>query len=129
LVDVRNLSIFTENNVLGVDKSIRLVYNIIMINNSSTKEITMIPVTDIYDAYLKNADNVISLQVLGKGLYLLHMVGDMYPVKLNSYAVMSVLDPELDGVDMQCALAEYEYYEANWQDIDSDDGHRELYID
>ena len=89
----------------------------------------MIPVTDIYDAYLKNADNVISLQVLGKGLYLLHMVGDMYPVKLNSYAVMSVLDPELDEVDMQCALAEYEYYEANWQDIDSDDGHRELYID
>jgi hypothetical protein len=36
---------------------------------------------------------------------------------------------ELDEHDMQCALAEYEHYEANWEDIDSDDGHIELYID
>jgi len=36
---------------------------------------------------------------------------------------------ELDEVDMQCALAEYEYCEANWEDIDSDDGHIELYTD
>ena len=34
---------------------------------------------------------------------------------------------ELDEHDMQCALAEYEHYEANWEDIDSDDGHIELY--
>jgi len=34
---------------------------------------------------------------------------------------------ELDAVDMQCELAEYEHYEANWEDIDSDDGHIELY--
>ena len=38
-------------------------------------------------------------------------------------------DVELDEVDMQCALAEYEYCEANWEDIDSDDGHIELYTD
>ena len=36
---------------------------------------------------------------------------------------------ELDENDMQCALAEYEHYEDNWEDIDSDDGHRELYDD
>tara|TARA_R110000782_G_scaffold21638_1_gene58025 strand:+ start:47 stop:226 length:180 start_codon:yes stop_codon:yes gene_type:complete len=36
---------------------------------------------------------------------------------------------ELGAEEMQVALAEYEHYEANWQDIDSDDGHIELYID
>ena len=36
---------------------------------------------------------------------------------------------ELDEVDMRCDEAEYEHYEANWEDIDSDDGHIELYID
>ena len=36
---------------------------------------------------------------------------------------------ELDEVDMQCALAEHEWYEHNWEEIESDDGHRELYID
>jgi len=36
---------------------------------------------------------------------------------------------ELDEVDMQCALAEYEYHEANWEEIESDDGHIELYED
>ena len=40
-----------------------------------------------------------------------------------------VASVELDEHDMQCALAEYEHYEANWEDIDSDDGHIELYID
>ena len=34
---------------------------------------------------------------------------------------------ELDENDMQCALAEYEHYEANWEDIESDDGHQQLY--
>ena len=36
---------------------------------------------------------------------------------------------ELDEVDMRCDEAEYEYYEANWEEIESDDGHIELYID
>ena len=36
---------------------------------------------------------------------------------------------ELDENDMQCALAEYEHYEDNWEDIESDDGHQELYED
>ena len=36
---------------------------------------------------------------------------------------------ELDEVDMQCDEAEYEYHEANWEEIESDDGHQELYED
>ena len=38
-------------------------------------------------------------------------------------------DVELDEHDMQCELAEYEHYEANWEEIESDDGHCELYDD
>lgn len=34
---------------------------------------------------------------------------------------------ELDEVDMRCDEAEYEYHEANWEEIESDDGHQELY--
>ena len=36
---------------------------------------------------------------------------------------------ELDEVDMRCDEAEYEYHEANWEEIESDDGHIELYED
>ena len=36
---------------------------------------------------------------------------------------------ELDEVDMRCDEAEYEYYEANWEEIESDDSHIELYED
>ena len=36
---------------------------------------------------------------------------------------------ELDEVDMRCDEAEYEYHEANWEEIESDDGHCELYDD
>jgi hypothetical protein len=38
-------------------------------------------------------------------------------------------DVELDEHDMQCDLAEYEHHEANWEEIESDDGHQELYED
>jgi len=44
-------------------------------------------------------------------------------------ASMQSTEVELNEHDMQCALAEYEHYEANWEDIDSDDGHIELYQD
>jgi hypothetical protein len=40
-----------------------------------------------------------------------------------------VASVELDEHDMQCALAEYEYHEANWEDMESDDSHIELYED
>jgi len=44
-------------------------------------------------------------------------------------ASMQSAEVELDEHDMQCAKAEYEHYEANWEDIDSDDGHIELYVE
>ena len=81
----------------------------------------------IYEAYMAVSEKVISLKILGKGVYLLHMVGQDRPQKMNSHAVMNVLDPELDEHDMQCAKAEYEYHEANWEELESDEGHRELY--
>ena len=46
---------------------------------------------------------------------------------LAMVASMQSTEVELDEHDMQCDLAEYEHYEANWEDIDSDDGHIELY--
>ena len=42
-------------------------------------------------------------------------------------AVMQSAEVELDEHDMQCAKAEYEHHEANWEDIESDDSHQELY--
>ena len=105
----------------------------------------------ICEALLRN-DNVVSCQILGKGIYLLRMEGDNLPTKTNSYGIMKIVDPErfnrefsprnfvvgmgeleivaekeLDEHDMQCAKAEYEYHEANWEALESDDGHRELY--
>jgi hypothetical protein len=44
-------------------------------------------------------------------------------------AVMQEVAPELDAEAMQVDLAEFEYYEENWEAIESDDGHIELYID
>ena len=46
---------------------------------------------------------------------------------LAMVASVQLDEVELDEHDMQCELAEYEHYEANWEDIDSDDGHIELY--
>jgi hypothetical protein len=101
----------------------------------------------IGEALLRN-DRVVRCQFLGKGVFLLTMEGDSYPRKMNSYGVMKVVDLErfnaefsprnfvvgmgeleLDENDMQCAKAEYEYHEANWEELESDDGHRELYDD
>ena len=71
----------------------------------------MITTDLIYNAYMANADSVISLQILGKGLYLLHMVGEDRPQKMNSYAVMKRLSVQSE----------------DWEELESDDGHRELY--
>jgi len=65
----------------------------------------------IYNAYMANADRVISVKLLGKGIYLLHMVGEELPQKMNSYAVMKRLSVQSE----------------DWEEIESDDGHRELY--
>ena len=49
---------------------------------------------------------------------LLAMVASVQPVEV-----------ELDEHDMQCALAEYEYHEDNWEELESVDSHIELYED
>jgi hypothetical protein len=112
----------------------------------------MISNRDVTEALLQN-ERVVSCQFLGKGIFLLRMEGDSLPMKTNSYGVMQIVDPErfnrefsprnfvvgmdelslaadreLDEHDMQCAKAEYEYHEDNWEKLESDDGHRELYI-
>jgi hypothetical protein len=112
----------------------------------------MISNTDITEALLRN-DKVVTCQFLGKGIFLLRMEGDTLPMKTNSYGIMKIVDPErfnrefsprnfvvgmdeldrvareeldeLDEHDMQCAKAEQEH----WEELESDDGHRELYTD
>ena len=103
----------------------------------------MISNKDIGEALERN-DRVVSCQFLGKGIYLLRMEGDNHnlPMKMNSYGVMKIVDPELFnrefsprtfvvGVDELEIAAddEYELYEKNWEEVESDDGHRELYDD
>ncbi len=44
-------------------------------------------------------------------------------------ATMQEVEPELNAEDMQVALAEYEHHEANWETLESDDSHIELYQD
>lgn len=68
----------------------------------------------LYDAYMANADKVISLEILGGGVYLLHLVGEDYPQKLNASGVMKVFS-ELENED--------------WVEVESDDGHSELYAE
>ena len=109
----------------------------------------MISNRHITEALLQN-DRVVSCQFLGKGIFLLRMEGDDLPMKTNSYGVMKIVDlerfnrefsprnfvvgmdeldlsadRELDAHDMQCAKAKAEF----WEEVESDDGHRELYDD
>ena len=65
----------------------------------------------IYNAYMANSDRIVSMKLLGKGVYLLHMVGEDRPQKMNSHAVMKRLSVQSD----------------DWEESESDDGHRELY--
>ena len=95
----------------------------------------------IGEALLRN-DNVVSCVFLGKGIFLLRMEGDSLPMKTNSYGVMKIVDPELFNREFSprtfvvgmdeleaAADAEYELYEKNWEEVESDDGHRDLYDD
>ena len=128
----------------------------------------MISNRDIGEALLQN-ERVVSCEFLGKGIYLLRMVGDDLPMKTNSYGVMKIVNLErfnaefsprnfvvgmgelelaIDMEDEQFCLeppmrvAEeweesgeltigeletFEDFANNWEEIESDDGHRELY--
>ena len=103
----------------------------------------MIPTTDIFEAAQRNAD-VYHMQYLGDGLYMLLMEDDRNngrePQKMNSYGVLKVIDTV--WYNMQYAprnltqemadgteAADAQYDEENWEETESDDGHRELYDD
>ena len=128
----------------------------------------MIDKKDIFEAAGRNF-NIDVMQHLGDGLYVLSMLDDTEPPqKLNSYAVMKVLNPtwyamcfaprnltkemadSIDAADAQydeqfCLqppvrvaeawddsigeLATFEDLTNTWAEVDSDDGHRELYED
>tara|TARA_R100000951_G_scaffold52001_1_gene43773 strand:+ start:31 stop:390 length:360 start_codon:yes stop_codon:yes gene_type:complete len=110
----------------------------------------MIASSDIFDAAKRN-DEVYILQHLGTGLYLLLMEDDrnngLQPQKMNSYGVLEVIDPtwygmqfaprnltkemedSVEAADVQYDAADFEDFANNWEELESDDGHRELYDD
>jgi hypothetical protein len=111
--------------------------------NLKRKRKKMIPTTDIFEAAQRNAD-VYHMQYLGDGLYMLLMEDDRNngrePQKMNSYGVLKAIDTV--WYDMQFAprnltkemadgieAADAQYDEENWEEVESDDGHRELYDD
>ena len=108
----------------------------------------MIPTTDIFEAAQRNAD-VYHMQYLGDGLYMLLMEDDrnngLLPQKMNSYGVLKAIDPTWYGMQfaprnltkemadgIEAADAQYDGLDNdsdNWEETESDDGHRELYDD
>lgn len=57
----------------------------------------MISTQLIFEAYQPVADKVADLRYLGKGVYLLRMVGENLPAKMNSYAVQQTLKHALQA--------------------------------
>jgi hypothetical protein len=103
----------------------------------------MIETKDIFEAAERNPE-VYSLQYLGDGLYMLLMEGDrnngILAQKMNSYGVLKVIDPTWYGMQFaprnltkemadSIEAADAQYDEEVWQEVESDDGHRELYDD
>ena len=103
----------------------------------------MISTTEIFEAAARNPE-VYTLRYLGTGLYILHMEDDrnngLLPQKRNSYGVLKVIDPTWYGMQFAprnltkemadgIEAADAQYDEENWEETESDDGHRELYDD
>jgi hypothetical protein len=95
----------------------------------------MISNKDIGEALHQN-DRVVSCQFLGKGIYLLRMAGDDLPMKTNSYGVMKIVDlerfnrefsPRNFVTNLMTEDAGENMVVDNWEETESDDGHRELY--
>lgn len=108
----------------------------------------MISTSDIFDAAKRN-EEVYTLQYLGNGLYMLLMEDDrnngLLAQKMNSYGVLKVIDPTWYGIqfaprnltkefedsveaaDVQYDAADFEDFANSWEEVESDDGHRELY--
>ena len=102
----------------------------------------MIPTSDIFEAAQRNIE-VYSMKYLGDGLYILLMEDDringLLPQKMNSYAVLQTIDPTWYGMQFAprnltkemadgIEAADAQYDEENWEETESDDGHRDLYI-
>ena len=84
----------------------------------------MIPTALIGEA-LQRSDDVVRCQFLGEGLFLLLMIDWETPQKMNSYAVMKAVDPTWYSIEFAPRnLTE----EENWEETESDDGHRDLYL-
>jgi len=103
----------------------------------------MIPRNDIFDAAQRNPE-VYYMNYLGDGIYMLQMEddrnNDIFPQKMNSYGVLKVIDPTWYGMQFAprnltkemadgIEAADAQYDEENWEEVESDDGHRELYDD
>ena len=110
----------------------------------------MISTSDIFDAAGRNPE-VYTLRYLGTGLYILHMEEDrnngLLPQKMNSYGVLKVIDPTwygmqfaprnltkemadgIEAADVQYDEADFEDFANNWEEVESDDGHLESYLD
>ena len=103
----------------------------------------MIPRNDIFEAAQRNPE-VYYMNYLGDGLYTLQMEDDrnngIPPQKMNSYGVLKVIDPTWYGMQFAprnltkemadgIKAADAQYDEKNWEETESDDGHRELYDD
>tara|TARA_R110002110_G_scaffold28477_2_gene102163 strand:+ start:93 stop:350 length:258 start_codon:yes stop_codon:yes gene_type:complete len=74
---------------------------------------------------LQRSDDVVRCQFLGEGLFLLLMADWELPQKMNSYAVMKAVDPTWYSIEFAPRnLTE----EENWEETESDDGHRDLYL-
>ena len=110
----------------------------------------MIPTSDIFEAAQRNIE-VYSMKYLGDGIYILLMEDDrnngLQAQKMNSYGVLKVIDPtwygiqfaprnltkemedSIEAADVQYDEADFEDFANNWEELESDDGHRDLYID
>ena len=88
----------------------------------------MISNEHIGEAIQRNND-VDTCQFLGKGIFLLRMADWELPQKMNSYAVMKTVDPDWFDIAFSPNVYVTNLMEENWEEVESDDGHRELYDD
>tara|TARA_Y100000310_G_scaffold90315_1_gene87606 strand:+ start:138 stop:431 length:294 start_codon:yes stop_codon:yes gene_type:complete len=88
----------------------------------------MISNEHIGEAIQRNND-VDTCQFLGKGIFLLRMADWELPQKMNSYAVMKTVDPDWFDIAFSPNVYVTNEMEENWEEVESDDGHRELYDD
>ena len=82
----------------------------------------------IGEAIQRNND-VDTCKFLGKGIFLLRMADWELPQKMNSYAVMKTVDPDWFDIAFSPNVYVTNLMEEDWEEVESDDGHRELYDD